>query len=73
MSKGLDTYISQYDNIMLLGDLSVETSDPVLNDVELAETFNTFFSKIAPNLNVDNNLADNRTNPNITDPVFCAI
>ena len=73
LSKGLDTYISQYDNIMLLGDLSVEISDPVLNDVELAETFNTFFSKIAPNLNVDNNLADNRTNPNITDPVFCAI
>ena len=32
MSKGLDTYISQYDNIMLLGDLNVESSDPVLND-----------------------------------------
>ena len=32
LSKGLDTYISQYDNIMLLGDLNVESSDPVLND-----------------------------------------
>ena len=32
LSKGLDTYISQYDNIMLLGDLNVESSDPILND-----------------------------------------
>ena len=32
LSKGLDTYISQYDNIMLLGYLNVESSDPVLND-----------------------------------------
>ena len=32
LSKGLDKYISQYDNIMLLGDLNVEISDPVLND-----------------------------------------
>ena len=31
-SKGLDTYINQYDNIMLLGYLNVESSDPVLND-----------------------------------------
>ena len=31
MIKGLDTYISQYD-IMLLGELNVESSDPVLND-----------------------------------------
>ena len=180
LSKGLDTYISQYDNIMLLGDLNVESSDPVLNDfcnvynlfslvkeptcfknpynplcidlfltnrsrsfqntvpietgisgisvsilrkikrdyfgnlnkkglinnrkfwktigpffsekafhrecitlkksnktitniVELAETFNTFFSKIVHNLNIDNNLGNNITNLNITDPVFCAI
>ena len=35
--------------------------------------FNTFFSKIVPNLNIDSNLGDNINNPNITDPVFCAI
>ena len=28
---------------------------------------------MVPNLNIDNNLEDNKTNPNITDPVFCAI
>ena len=33
--------------------------------------FNTFFSKIVPNLKIDNNLGDNITNPHITDPVFC--
>ena len=32
LSKGLDICISQYDNIMLLGDLNVEISDPVLNN-----------------------------------------
>ena len=32
LSKDLDTYISQYDNIMLLGDLNIEISDPVLKD-----------------------------------------
>ena len=32
MSKGLDIYVGQYDNIMLLGDLNVESSDPILND-----------------------------------------
>ena len=32
LSKGLDTYISQYDNIVLLGDLNVESWDPLLND-----------------------------------------
>ena len=45
----------------------------IINNVELAEMFNTFFSKILPNLNIDNNLGDNITNPNITDTVFCAI
>ena len=35
--------------------------------------FNTFFSDIVPNLNIDNNLGDNITNPSITDPVFCGI
>ena len=32
MSKGLDTYFSQHDNIILLGDLNVESSDAVLKD-----------------------------------------
>ena len=32
LSKVLDTYISQYDNIMLLGDLNIESSNLVLND-----------------------------------------
>ena len=40
MSKGLDTYISQYDNIMLLGDLNVKSSDPVLND--FCKVYNLF-------------------------------
>ena len=50
-----------------------ESNKTITNNVELAETFNTFFSKIVPNLNIDNNLGDNITNSNITDPVFCAI
>ena len=50
-----------------------ESNKTITNNVELAETFNTFFSKIVPNLNIDNNLGDNITNPNITDPVFCVI
>ena len=40
LSKGLDTYISQYDSILLLGDLNVESSDPVLNDFR--DVFNLF-------------------------------
>ena len=40
MSKVLDLCISQYDNIMLLGDLNVESSDPVLND--LCSVYNLF-------------------------------
>ena len=50
-----------------------ERNKTITNNVELAEAFNTFFSKIVPNLNIDNNLGDNITNPNITDLVFCAI
>ena len=50
-----------------------ESNKTITNNVELAETFNTFFSKIVPNLNIDNNLGDNITSPNIIDPVFCAI
>ena len=40
LSKGLDTYINQYDNIMLLGDLHVESPDPVLND--FCNIYNSF-------------------------------
>ena len=50
-----------------------ESNKTITNNVELAETFNTFFSKIVPNLNIDNNLGDNITNPNINNSVFCAI
>ena len=50
-----------------------ESNKTITNNVELAETFNTFFSKIVPSLNIDNNLGNNITNPNITDPDFCAI
>ena len=50
-----------------------ESNKTITNNLDLAETLNTFFSKIVPNLNIDNNLGDNITNPNITDPVFCAI
>ena len=32
-----------------------------------------FFSKIVPNLNIVNNLGGNITNPNITEPAFCAM
>ena len=45
--------------------------DWITNNEELDEIFNTFFSKIVPNLKIDNNLGDNITNPHITDPVFC--
>ena len=50
-----------------------KSNKTMTNNVELAETINTFFSKMAPNLNIDNNLGDNINNPNITDSVFCAI
>ena len=50
-----------------------ESNKTIRNNEKLAETFNTFFSKIVPNLNLGNNLGDNITNSNITDPVFYAI
>ena len=50
-----------------------ENNKTITNNQRLAETFNTFFSKIVPNLNIDNNLGYDVTNPHITDPVFCAI
>ena len=50
-----------------------ECNKTITNNVKLAGAFNTFFSKIVPNLNIDHNLGDNITNPNINDPVFCAI
>ena len=49
-----------------------ESNKTITNNEELPETFNTFFSKIVPNLNVDKNLVDSTNNPNITDPVSCA-
>ena len=50
-----------------------ESNKTVTNNEELAETFNTFFSKIVPNHNIVNNLRDNIIHSNISDPVFCAI
>ena len=50
-----------------------ESNKTITNNEELDETFNTFFSKIVPNLNIDNNLGDNITNPHITDQVFYTI
>ena len=51
-----------------------ESNKTIINNEEPAETFNTFFSKIAPNLNIDKNLVDNITNPHIiNDLVFSAI
>ena len=50
-----------------------ECNKTITNNVKLAGAFNTFFSKIVPNLNIDHNLGDNITNPNINDPVLCAI
>ena len=32
-----------------------------------------FFSKTVPNINIDNNLKDDITNPNNTDPAVCEI
>ena len=52
---------------------NIKESNKTTNNVELAETFNTFFSKTVPNLNIDNNLGDNIIKPNVTDPVLCAI
>ena len=49
-----------------------ESNKKITRNEELAVTFHTFFSKIVPNLNLDNNLGNNITNPNITDLVFCA-
>ena len=39
LSKFLDTYISQYDNIMLLGDLNVKSSDPGLSNLYVYNLF----------------------------------
>ena len=50
-----------------------ESNQTIPNTEELAETFNTFFSEIVPNLNIDNNLGGNIANPHNADPVFCAI
>ena len=43
------------------------------NNEELAETFNKHLSKIVKNLDIDETLASNIANSDITDPVFNAI
>ena len=40
-----------------------ESTETITNNEELAETFNTYFSKIVPNFSIDNNLGDNKTSP----------
>ena len=50
-----------------------ESNKTITNNEETAGTFNTFFSKLVPNLNIENNVRDNLTNSHITDPVFSAI
>ena len=50
-----------------------ESNKTITNNEELAETFNTFFGKIVPNLNLENSLGDYITNLSIIDPVFCEI
>ena len=44
-----------------------ENNKTIRNNEELSETFNTFFSKIVPNLDLDNNHGDNITSAPITD------
>ena len=39
-----------------------ESNKKIENNEELAKMFNTFFSKIVPSLNIDNNLRNNITN-----------
>ena len=48
-----------------------KSNKTITDNEELAETFNAFLSNIV--LTFNNNLRDNMTNPNITNPVFCAI
>ena len=45
-----------------------KSNETITNNDELADTFNTHFSKIVPKSNLGNNLGDNITNPNITNP-----
>ena len=48
-----------------------KSNKTITDNEELAETFNAFLSNIVLTFNI--NLRDNMTNPNITNPVFCAI
>ena len=50
-----------------------DSSRTITNSHELAETFNTFFSKITQNLKSDSNLVEITENLNISDPVTKAI
>ena len=49
-----------------------ESNKTIANNEELAVTFNTFFSKVVPNLKIKNNLGNTITNP-LTDLGSCAI
>ena len=48
-----------------------KSNKTITDNEELAETFNAFLSNIVLTFNI--NLRDNMTNPNIINPVFCAI
>ena len=50
-----------------------DSNRTVTNNRELAETFNTFFSKITQNLKLDSNLVEITENLNISDHVLKAI
>ena len=60
LSRGLDKYISQYDNIVLVGDLIVESSDTVLND--FCNVYNLFSLTKEPTC-----FKNNRYNPSCID------
>ena len=50
-----------------------DNNKTINNNEELAEIFNKHFSKLVENLDIDETLADNITNSDITDPVFNAM
>ena len=47
-----------------------DSNRTITNNHQLAETFNTFFSKITQNLRLDSNLVEITENLNISDPVI---
>ena len=50
-----------------------DSNRTIINNHELAETFNKFFSNITQNLKIDSNLVEITENLNISDPVLKAI